>query len=85
MSFECVMDALRSYILKYGGAMCAFSMLIPAAYVGGHDCQDESHNHSHGDQSAIHSFEDGTANYLMRSTLLMRRVSSGAASPSVSK
>ena len=31
--YECGLDALRSYILKYGGAMTAFSMLIPASYV----------------------------------------------------
>jgi ATP-binding cassette subfamily D (ALD) long-chain fatty acid import protein len=50
-----MLDTLRSYILKYGGAMTAFSMLIPAAYV----------HESNASQ------EDGTANYMLRSTLLM--------------
>ena len=70
---ECVMDGLRSYIIKYGGAMCAFSMLIPAAYLGGHDCHDHHHDHSSHAHSTpdLSSYEDGTANYLMRSTLLM--------------
>jgi ABC-type uncharacterized transport system fused permease/ATPase subunit len=53
--YECFMDTIRSYILKYGGAMTAFSMLIPAAYVH---------------ESNV-SQEDGTANYMLRSTLLM--------------
>ena len=53
--YECSMDCVRSYLLKYGGAMTAFSMLIPNAYV------------NEGSSSS----EDGTANYLLRSTLLM--------------
>ena len=48
--YECTMDALRSYILKYGGAMTAFSMLIPASYVN----EGEA------------SFEDGTGEYFKR-------------------
>ena len=28
-----VVNLLNTYVLKYGGAMCAFSMLIPSVYM----------------------------------------------------